>query len=41
MLQQQERFDRFQDIYNHERPHRGYRLKGRTPATVFKGAVAA
>ncbi len=24
-----------------ERPHRRYRLKGRTPATVFKGAVAA
>lgn len=33
--------DRFLQFYNHERPHRGYRLKGRTPATVFKGAVAA
>jgi transposase InsO family protein len=33
--------DRFLLFYNHERPHRGYRLKGRTPATVFKGAVAA
>jgi transposase InsO family protein len=33
--------DRFLQFYNHERTHRGYRLKGRTPATVFKGAVAA
>jgi transposase InsO family protein len=33
--------DRFLTFYNHERPHRGYRLNGRTPATVFKGAVAA
>jgi hypothetical protein len=28
-------------FYNHERTHRGYRLNGRTPATVFNGAVAA
>jgi len=33
--------DRFVRFYNFERPHRGYRLKGRTPATVFQGAVAA
>lgn len=33
--------DRFLQFYNQERPHRGYRLRGRTPATVFKGAVAA
>ena len=33
--------DRFLQFYNDERPHRGYRLNGRTPATVFKGAVAA
>jgi len=28
-------------FYNDERTHRGYRLRGRTPATVFRGAVAA
>lgn len=33
--------DRFLRFYNHERTHRGYRLNGRTPATVFNGAVAA
>lgn len=33
--------DRFLQFYNQERTHRGYRLRGRTPATVFKGAVAA
>ena len=33
--------DRFLQFYNHERTHRGYRLRGRTPATLFKGAVAA
>jgi transposase InsO family protein len=33
--------DRFLQFYNHERTHRGYRVNGRTPATVFKGAVAA
>lgn len=37
----QNSLDRFLQFYNHERTHRGYRLKGRTPATVFKGAVAA
>ena len=33
--------DRFLQFYNDERMHRGYRLGGRTPATVFRGAVAA
>ena len=33
--------DRFLKFYNFERTHRGYRLKGRTPATVFRRAVAA
>ena len=33
--------DRFLAFYNHERTHRGYRLNGRTPASVLKGAVAA
>jgi len=33
--------DRFLQFYNHERTHRGYRLNGRTPASVFRGAVAA
>jgi transposase InsO family protein len=37
----QRALDRFLQFYNHERTHRGYRLRGRTPATVFKGAVAA
>ena len=33
--------DRFLQFYNCERTHRGYRLRGRTPVTVFRGAVAA
>lgn len=33
--------DRFLQFYNYERTHRGYRLNGRTPATIFTGAVAA
>jgi transposase InsO family protein len=37
----QQTLDRFLQFYNYERPHRGYRLNGRTPATVFTGAVAA
>ena len=37
----QNSLDRFLQFYNHERTHRGYRLNGRTPATVFKGAVGA
>jgi len=31
----------FMQFYNFERPHHGYRVRGRTPATVFHGAVAA
>ncbi len=31
----------FMHFYNFERPHHGYRLRGRTPATAFHGAVAA
>ena len=37
----QRSLERFLQFYNYERTHRGYRLHGRTPATVFKGAVAA
>ena len=37
----QRALDRFLQFYNYERTHRGYRLNGRTPATVFTGAVAA
>jgi len=37
----QHSLNRFLQFYNSERTHRGYRLRGRTPATVFKGAVAA
>ena len=37
----QRSLDRFLVFYNGHRPHRGYRLRGRTPATVFRGAVAA
>ena len=33
--------DRFLEFYNQRRPHRGYRLNGRTPASVLAGAVAA
>lgn len=33
--------DRFLRFYNDARTHRGYRLRGRTPATVFRGGVAA
>jgi hypothetical protein len=28
-------------FYNFERPHHGYRVRGRTPATIFHGAMAA
>lgn len=30
----------FLHFYNCERPHHGYRVRGRTPATIFHGAVA-
>ena len=39
--QLQQSLDRFLRFYNHERPHRGCRLRGRTPAAVFWGAIAA
>src|SRR5215470_17312477 len=32
---------RFMQFYNFERPHHGYRVRGRTPATIFHGAMAA
>ena len=31
----------FMRFYNEQRPHHGYRLRGRTPAAVFHGAVRA
>jgi transposase len=31
----------FLAFYNFDRPHHGYRVRGRTPATLFHGAVAA
>src|SRR6266853_891043 len=31
----------FLQFYNFDRPHHGYRVRGRTPATLFHGAVAA
>lgn len=31
----------FMEFYNFDRPHHGYRVRGRTPASVFYGAVAA
>jgi transposase len=37
----QRSIDGYLHFYNVERPHRGYRLKGLTPATKFAGAVAA
>ena len=36
----QRSLDWFLDFYNTQRPHRGCRLRGRLPATVFHGAVA-
>jgi transposase InsO family protein len=37
----QRSLDTFLDFYNYQRTHRGYRLNGRTPATIFWGAIAA
>jgi transposase InsO family protein len=37
----QRSLDDFLRFYNHQRSHHGYRLGGRTPASVFHGAVAA
>jgi transposase InsO family protein len=39
--QLQATLDTFLEFYNRRRPHQGYRLKGRTPATLFWGASAA
>lgn len=38
-LQLQTSLDGFLQFYNFERPHQGYRTKGRTPAEIFWGAV--
>jgi transposase InsO family protein len=37
----QQSLDGFLRFYNTQRPHRGYRLRGQTPVTLFRGAVAA
>ena len=36
--QLQASLDGFLRFYNHERPHHGYRTRGRTPASLFLGA---
>jgi transposase InsO family protein len=38
-FQLQTSLDSFLRFYNFERPHQGYRTKGRTPAEIFWGAV--
>jgi transposase InsO family protein len=35
----QRSLEAFMQSYNHARPHQGYRLRGRTPATLFWGAA--
>jgi transposase InsO family protein len=37
----QRSLEAFMCFYNHERPHQGYRVRGRTPATLFWGAAAS
>jgi transposase InsO family protein len=37
----QRSLDDFLRFYNHQRSHHGYRLRGRTPASVFQGAIGA
>jgi transposase InsO family protein len=37
----QRSLDGFLHFYNHARPHQGYRVRGRTPASIFWGAVSA
>jgi transposase InsO family protein len=37
----QRSLDAFMHSYNHERPHQGYRVRGRTPAALFWGALSA
>ncbi len=41
LRQLQRSLDGFLRFYNHQRAHHGYRLRGRTPASVFFGARAA
>jgi transposase InsO family protein len=38
LAQLQHSLDGFLRFYNHERPHHGYRTRGRTPAALFLGA---
>ena len=38
-FQLQASLDAFLHFYNFERPHQGYRTKGRTPAEIFRGAI--
>jgi len=37
----QRSLDAFLHFYNHEGPHQGYRVRGRTPAALFWGAIAS
>lgn len=37
----QHTLDQFMRYYNRDRPHQGYRLRGRTPAALFLGALTA
>jgi transposase InsO family protein len=39
--QLQQSLDAFLEYYNRQRPHQGYRLRGRTPGALFWGAAAA
>jgi transposase InsO family protein len=39
--QLQQSLEAFLRFYNTQRPHSGYRLRGRTPATLFWGALQA
>jgi transposase InsO family protein len=39
-LAMQRTLDAFMMFYNEQRPHQGYRLRGRTPADLFSGAAA-
>jgi transposase InsO family protein len=36
----QQSLDAFMTFYNEQRPHQGYRLRGRTPAELFTGVAA-
>ena len=37
----QQTLEAFMRFYNEQRPHQGYRLRGRTPASLFWGAIAS